>query len=460
MNNLLRITKILSLFFVMFVLSSSTSNTETAEVKLIYEAESCGNTTINVYEFTGFAMKPIGQMTKVEENRYEYSIPSGDNNFFYVGIAANNNFPVILGQESKVVLKGNCRSFRSTTIVDSPINKQYNEVTTKVKTFNNKASTLSKEYQKNKSNSEALENTITAMIELDSERLDYLEEMKTQNPYLAQVVAFQTYLSYQTNGKGYKSEVDYYISEFFSFIDWKNENLSSLPWVYAMTREYAITTSSLSLPEENHRLILETILQEIPENSETYQLALAGFITGLKSKNSSNFLPFAQLFVEKYAETEPASVENLKTQLQQAAAFVVGGEAPDFTQNTPEGEPVSLSDLRGKVVLVDFWASWCGPCRRENPNVVRMYNKYKDKGFEILGVSLDNNKERWMNAIEADGLTWPHISDLKGWSNTAAQKYGVTSIPQTVLLDKDGKIIARNLRGSRLEAKLAEIFGI
>lgn len=145
-------------------------------------------------------------------------------------------------------------------------------------------------------------------------------------------------------------------------------------------------------------------------------------------------------------------------QAEKDKLIAIGSEAPDFTQDTPEGTPLSLSSLRGKVVLIDFWASWCKPCRIENPNVVRVYNKYHDKGFEILGVSLDRTKEAWVAAIKQDGLPWKHVSDLKFWNNAVAEQYGITSIPHTILLDREGKVLAKNLRGKQLENKLDEVF--
>lgn len=139
------------------------------------------------------------------------------------------------------------------------------------------------------------------------------------------------------------------------------------------------------------------------------------------------------------------------------AATAIGAPAPEFAMNDVSGKPVSLSSFRGKVVLVDFWASWCAPCRQENPNVVAAYNQFKDKGFTILGVSLDKDKAAWEKAIVDDKLTWTHVSDLKYWDNAAAKLYKVQSIPANFLLDKEGRIIAKDLRGQALTAKLAEV---
>lgn len=188
------------------------------------------------------------------------------------------------------------------------------------------------------------------------------------------------------------------------------------------------------------------------------QSAVAVFAT-LNLLNPETDLGFADSMATVFNRNLPESpyTKALVKRLEPLKTLAIGKAAPDITLPTPDGKPLSLSSLKGKYVLIDFWASWCGPCRQENPNVVRMYNKYKDKGFEIFGVSLDNTRDKWLGAIEKDQLTWPHVSDLKGWESAAAQLYNIQAIPQTLLLDKEGKIIARNLRGPELEAKVAEL---
>ncbi|MBS4064740.1 MAG: AhpC/TSA family protein [Chitinophagaceae bacterium] len=150
--------------------------------------------------------------------------------------------------------------------------------------------------------------------------------------------------------------------------------------------------------------------------------------------------------------------KELAAMIEVGKKSMIGVAAPDFSQPSPEGTNISLSSFKGKYVLVDFWASWCGPCRAESPNLVKAYDQYKSKGFEIFSVSLDEKKERWLKAIKDDGYTWPQAGDLKGWDNEVAVQFGISGIPFNFLVDPNGIIVARNLRGEDLEKKLKELF--
>lgn len=189
--------------------------------------------------------------------------------------------------------------------------------------------------------------------------------------------------------------------------------------------------------------------------------------TGFKDWDPENLTVLkkvSEAYNKKYKDSPfAATMENQVMQIESAYNEFLNspestGVAPEIALKNPDGKIMKLSSLRGKIVLIDFWASWCGPCRKENPNVVKLYNEYKNKGFAIFSVSLDQDANAWKQAIKQDGLIWPHhVSDLMGWNTSMTQVYGFNSIPHTVLIDREGKIIATGLRGESLEQKLKEL---
>ncbi|ASU32100.1 hypothetical protein MuYL_0197 [Mucilaginibacter xinganensis] len=195
----------------------------------------------------------------------------------------------------------------------------------------------------------------------------------------------------------------------------------------------------------------------IQGNPDSYLSLLALYSVDGPSPDPFELDTLFNSLADNIKNTEAAKI--FKTSLETLKHTAPGTMAPDFTQNDVNGVPVKLSSFRGKYVLIDFWASWCGPCREENPNVVRVYNKYKEKNFTIIGVSLDKQSGRadWLSAIKSDGLNWTQVSDLKFWNNQAAALYYVSSIPANFLIDPNGKIIAKDLRGDDLDNKLKEV---
>ncbi len=216
--------------------------------------------------------------------------------------------------------------------------------------------------------------------------------------------------------------------------------------------------ASIVVRQKELQLTQKTILKQfILANPNSYLSLLALYSVDGPSPDPADLEPLYNSLSDNVKSTETAKV--FKTALDKLKLTAAGVMAPDFTQNDVNGLPVKLSSFRGKYVLIDFWASWCRPCREENPNVVKAYNAYKDKNFTVLGVSLDkeDGKAAWLSAIKADGLNWTQVSDLKYWNNQAAALYYVSSIPANFLIDPNGKIIAKDLRGDDLENKLKEL---
>lgn len=431
-------------------------------VTLSCEVNACEKQdSLFLFEFNGVLFNKIAAAPTTDFSKYEFDLPSHEPRFYYVGLDAKNLKPIILGTEENVGLKGTCQQFRSARTTKSDLNREYEDLKNIMNADKQKFGQYMQQMRmaSQQDQVEVANTVIVKMGELDDKRLKLIDSLERANPYLAKVTKMNTYLSYQNHGSADETEIEYFATKYFQLVDWSDPDLSYMPWVYEGFKGWVQTIPRVGLPTNMQKHYVDKMLAQIPADSRTHMLALGGVIAGFQQAKSELAGVYAKRYSEKYRESEPAAAAHLDNLVKMQFSTGLGAEAPDFTMNQLDGTPLALSELRGKVVLVDFWASWCGPCRRENPNVVAAYKKYKEKGFDVLGVSLDKNKDRWQAAIEKDGLVWNHVSDLKGWANSAAAKYGVRSIPATFLLDAEGKIIGKNLRGAALEAKLEEVLG-
>lgn len=454
---------ILGISILFFACNSPQKVAETNEVKSQIEilalADGCrDNDPLSLFEFNGIGFTKIKELEHVGLDSFLLKLDQDAPRFVYLGTNAQAKLPVIISDEN-IQLSGTCKSFRRSKISNSTSNSLYNEVIKNIQTYKRSVQIKTGEYRKvykDPTQAKAVELELKLM---DKTQMTYLDSINQLNPFIGNIAALGTMSNFPINSDKYGNEVEFFAAEFFKNANLKNPEFNNIPYLFEAFKEYSQTLASVGLNPNVVNELIDENLNQVPDLTQAKRYALGGVSIGLQAKNHPSFVKYGNLFLEKFGtDTDKASLDRFKTQLRQAKSFVPGGDAPEITMKTPEGEQLKLSDMKGKVVLVDFWASWCGPCRKENPNVVRVYNKYKNRGFEILGVSLDKTKDKWLAAIEMDGLTWPHVSDLKGWKNEAAQTYGVRSIPHTVLVDAEGKIIARNLRGGALERKLAEIF--
>ncbi len=453
--------KFIYILFASLFLSFGFSNVENTDGKkkciLRLEAKDCDHVSeMFLYEFNGMDFQEVQKAEKGKDNTFIFEVKKSDRKFYYVGPDKSKFKSVILGEEAEVVMGGSCRNIKNAG-VGTGINAEYTAVMANIQKQRNKQIQLGRQFA-SVMGKEAEMNQVKAQMKLvDEEKMALLASSNKKDPWLGKIVALYTYLSFPNNAGKFKNELEYFVNTYGTHAKLEDKEYDNLPMVFDSYRNFAqMLAKAKSIPAAELQKAIAVRMKNIPENAGSYRLALGGIISGLKAGNSSVFLPFAELYVQKFGHTPQG--ELVKQQIKSMESFVVGGEAPDFTLKNLDDKEVSLSDFRGKILLVDFWASWCGPCRKENPHVRKLYAKYKEQGFEILGVSLDKTKDRWEQAVQKDQLEWEQVSDLAGWGNKVAKMYNVRSIPHTILIDEEGKILARNLRGPDLDRKLKEVF--
>jgi len=424
----------------------------------------CEGDSLLFFQLNGNKIEILGQLPlqgEEDPKTLAVNLPGDlDKGFYFVGEGRPQNSRVLLlNGESMIQLQGSCPTLAQAQVA-SKSNQALGLALEQSKAFNARANKLFTSYRRAQATRTPTDQLDSMILALDQEKLDHFREVKEDFPLVAKVLGTQTYLSYPGYGKDKaEDEAHYFAEHYFQLVDLSDPFFNQNPYLQDAFANYARSLGNLGLSMEEQTQYISDHLSQLEESGErAHKAGLLGLINGFQRGNEDMYVKMGSLYLQRYEADNPGFASELSKKIEPLRNRAIGAVAPEIVLPNPEGDTLSLSSLRGKYVLIDFWASWCGPCRRENPAVRKVYEKYRGEGFEILGVSLDRSKASWEKAIEQDKLEWLHVSDLKYWSSTAARTYGVHSIPFTVLVGPDGKIIEKKLRGAALEARLAEIF--
>lgn len=452
----MRLFRSIAVLVLLFAACSLQAQQFTGSLELTYANKDNQPESLGLYKYIGYNEEQVADLTQNTAGSFQLSGFDGTPGIYFIG-ATDGTWPVVLvGAETVRVVIGEDDSPSYPDAASS--SAQYWGLWQLTDSLNNAIGTRYREEAENLDQAGAEELLTRLFMEWD----DAYDQATAGFTGILKTAAglrnFRSFAAAKRSHPEYTSEAAYVLAEYLARVDYQTPLLLSIPEFYFylqnLPKRYQNANVEDQAQADNVLATYEKLPSEGPIRAEFLANILIG-TTRVDDGPSELFYTLTPIFTKAFPEHMLA--EGLGQMYNAQMQTRVGSLAPDIEGETPDGSILKLSSLRGKYVLIDFWASWCGPCRMENPNVVRMYAEYKDKGFEIFGVSLDDDHKAWVDAIKADELTWQHVSDLGGWESKFAGLYGVNAIPMTFLLDREGRIIAKGLRGSSLEEKLAEL---
>lgn len=440
------------------------------------ELEDCLADSVNIYETDGFAYHQLKSTPLIKSGssatfRFSGKVPQ--KGFYLIGTSLNNLTPLILGGEEEIKLVGKGTNFsRSTQLLNSPQNENYTKLKQQIAIVNRKTDSImqmqARLYIGEKTPRKQKEELYLAFQYIRNEQAKFRDSLKKADPYLAKIADMSLFpiFEIENNPQKYPNALKHFANEYFYAIDFKSPELN---YMFPLRENVITYTRTLCAAQEHFigkdsvYLYLDNLLDKAPKNSRTYRLLLSGIMQGLTDQESEYFPKYAQLYAKQYPEEKAINAENsqrfskIDESEKQKKQFVKGSIPPEINLPSPEGSMVKLSSLLGQYVLLDFWGSEFVPSRRQIPYYVHLYKRFHGRGFEIVSVGIEQNKEAWLKTIREEKMTWLHASDNQYWQSPIVETYLLKSLPSNYLLDKEGKIIAKNIYGKDLERKLESL---